>query len=167
MKHLLDLNDLMEEEIGQVFQTERLMITFLVELGRRTDYVPLNEWIEKYTSLCDLHALKLEEIFLDLFIQLEVNKSHVLEDIIREYTSKLTRTPDEFIQEEEAILALFRVIHYKIAVYSTIGIHMNALKFLEQAMHLECLLNEEKRMEEELRLLTEEHNVFIDNWYSI
>lgn len=166
MRHLLDLNDLLEEELGQIYKAETKLLNFLVEIEEKTKSSPLLDWIKIYKTIVEHHSEMVRKIFYQLFLPIEPCKSLIIENIIEEYTSAVNRTMDEEIQEEELILALLHIIHYKIASYSTLYVHTKALKYWDETIALHLAQKEEKEMESNLTFLIEKHHVFLSDWYS-
>jgi ferritin-like metal-binding protein YciE len=167
MKHLLDLSDLLEDELQQVYHSEKRLIDFLDDLQKSTTYQPLKDLIVLYRTLTVNRLGALEKVFYRLFIAIQDKEDyHLMQQIISEYHTSVNRTPDEAIMEEESILALLHVIHYKIASYSTLYVHAKALKYWEEMNALHIALREEKEMEADLTFLMEKHHFFLNDWYA-
>ena len=167
MRHLLDLNDLLEEELCHVYEAETKLLEFLDELIPRAKQGPLLDWMLAYRGIVENHSSVVRKIFYNLFLPISPEGKSVVEEIIAEYHSEVRRTVDEDIREEEVILALAHIIHYKIASYGTLHIHAKALKYWDEAIGLHIALAQEKEMEANLTFLIEKHSVFLSDWYSL
>lgn len=165
MRRLLDLQDLMEDELCNIYQAEKKLLPFLNELKKSTDLGPLLDWINIYYEITQKHDAVLKKMIFRLFVQLDDESSYVIEEIIKDYHDAANRTFDEPILEEESILALFHIIHYKIASYSVLCIHAKALKLWDELIELDRSMKEEKEMEANLSFISEKHHVFINDWY--
>ncbi|MFY0599875.1 MAG: DUF892 family protein [Cyclobacteriaceae bacterium] len=166
MRHLLDLNDLLEEELCHIYQAENKLLDFIKQIRSKTRTGPLLDWIMIYQELVNRHSAMIRKIFYQLFLPIEEDKTFVVEDIIEEYRSAVTRTRDDSIREEELILALTHIIHYKIAAYSTLCVHARALKYWDETIGLHVAEEEEKEMAANLKFLSEKHSVFLNDWYA-
>jgi len=167
MRHLLDLNDLLEEELCHVYEAELKLLEFLDELIPRAKKGPLLDWMMTYRVVVEKHSEVVRKIFYQLFLPISREQVSAVEGIIAEYHSEVRRTVDEDIREEELILALAHVIHYKIASYGTLHIHAKALKHWDESIGLHAALAQEKEMEANLTFLIEKHSVFLSDWYSL
>lgn len=167
MKHLLDLSDLLEDELQHVYYSEKRLLGFLEVLNRSTSYQPLKDLLVLYRTLSMNRVGMLEKIFYRLFLRIDDDQeNHAIGQIITDYESAVNRTPDAAIMEEEAILALLHIIHYKIASYSTLVVHAKALKYWDEMNALNIALREEKEMEADLTFLMEKHHFFVNDWYA-
>ncbi len=166
MRHLLDLNDLLVEELCQIYQAEKTLDQFLDELKPRVGYGPLLDWINIYDETIKRHKEMLRRVFYQLFLPIDKDKTYVIEKIINEYRSAIERTENEVIQEEELINALSHIIHYKIASYNTLHLHAKALKYWDEMIGLHVAVSEEKEMEANLTFIGEKHNQFLNDWYA-
>lgn len=166
MKHLLDLSDLLEDELHHVYHSERKLLGFLEALNRSTAYQPLKDMLMLYRTLSVNRVGMLEKLFYRLFLTIDdEQENNMIQKIIEDYESSVNRTPDEAIMEEEAILALLHIIHYKIASYSTLYVHAKALKYWDEMNALHIALREEKEMKADLTFLMEKHHFFLNDWY--
>ncbi|MFT6865526.1 MAG: ferritin-like metal-binding protein YciE [Cyclobacteriaceae bacterium] len=166
MRHLLDLNDLLEEELCQTYQAEKTLHLFLDELKARVEYGPLLDWINFYSVTVKRHKEMLRKVFYQLFLPIDKNRTYVIENIINEYRAAVERTANEVIREEELINALSHIIHYKIASYNTLHLHAKALKYWDEMIGLHIAVSEEKEMEANLSFISEKHNIFLNDWYA-
>lgn len=166
MRRLLDLNDLLQEELCNIYQAENKLLEFIDLSAPNLESGPLLDWLKLYRNTVEEHVAMVRRIFYQLFLFIEPEKNYVIDKIIKDYESSINRTSDYAIKEEELIIALAFIIHYKIASYGTLHIHTKALKYWDETVGLHIAEKEEKEMEANLSFLKERHHIFFKDWYS-
>lgn len=165
MRHLLDLNDLLEEELCSIYQAETKVLNFINEATLRLGKGPLLDWVNIYKTKVEAHVAMIRRIFFQLFLTIDTSDNAIIEKIIKEYEDSAKRTEDQAIKEEELLLTITYIIHHKIACYGSLYSHAKALKYWDETVGLYAAEKEEEEMAATLNFLKEKHHVFLNDWY--
>ena len=69
MKPMINLNDLMEEQLREIFDGEKRLVKALNEILEKASHPKLQETIMEYKQSCDDNVLRLKQAFNLLFTQ--------------------------------------------------------------------------------------------------
>jgi ferritin-like metal-binding protein YciE len=156
MKHIRNLNDLMVEQLRDLYNAERLFDTFLPSIIGATHSPTLQRILAQYLRDNEGQVMRLRQVFeQQLFITDSGEVCEAMEAMVDEAYEIIDHCEHPNVRDAGIITALQHIIHYKIAGYGTICAYANTLGFLDVAGIIHKNLLEEKKTDSALRNLAE------------
>ncbi len=149
------LNDVLVDELKDLYSAENQLIKALPKMAKATDSHDLRSAFEHHLEQTRRQAQRIEEICNDLSIKPSGKKCVGMEGIIEEGKEVLQTKSDKDALEAALIGAAQKVEHYEIATYGTARAHAKQLGYMKAADLLEQTLEEEKQTDEKLTVLAE------------
>jgi ferritin-like metal-binding protein YciE len=156
---LESLNDLLIEQLRDLYDAENQLIKALPKMAEASTSEELREAFEQHEQQTKRHAQRLEEIFENLGEKAKGKKCRAMEGLIKEGSEVIDEDMDPDVKDAALIAAAQRVEHYEIAGYGTVRTIANLLGDREAASLLEQTLQEEKETDSRLTDLAEDINV--------
>jgi ferritin-like metal-binding protein YciE len=155
MKKMVDLNDLMEEQLRDMFDSEKAFSKLLKKVQAKATDEQLKEIVKNYLEENEGQLLRLRRVFDILYKQKRGEKCDAIEAMIREAKDIISRSMDATVMDAGIITALQHIIHYQIAGYGAICNYANTLGHYNVAGLMHQNLEEEKRIDRKLAMLAE------------
>lgn len=156
MKQLLDLNDLLTEQLREIYDAEIHLTPFLDELANQVHHLSLYDLIVQYNSQTSDNHWVLKQVFNNLFTQKRGEKSSAVRQMMKDLSVITQKCRTVEIKEASIILGLQHIIHYKIATYGALCTYAKILSLYEDASRLHDLLAAEKILDRKLAMLADE-----------
>ncbi len=155
MKEILDLNDLMVEQLRELYDAEVQLAPFLEKMRLDVKSYQLEQLIKKYQKTADDNHWVLKQVFNDLFVQKrgERNESIRLMEERSEQILARCQTPE--VKDAAIIICLQHIIHYKIASYGAVATYANIIGLYDDASKLHQLVELEKQTDRRLAMLAD------------
>lgn len=155
MKTLVDLNDLLVEQLRELYDAEMQLIPFLENLGWEARDSKLTHLLTEYRKTSSDNNLVLKQVFNDLFTQKRGEKNETIR-LMEERTGQLLkRCETNQVKDAAIIISLQHIIHFKIASYGAVTTYAKILGLYEDAAKLHRLVDVEKKMDRQLVILAD------------
>lgn len=155
MKRMINLNDLMQEQLRNMYEGETLFAESLAKIKEEATNYKLIKAIATYQENNDDQVLRLKQVFNYLYTQKRGEKCEAVKAMIKEAEDIITRSMAPEIKDASIITALQHIIHYQIAGYGAICNYANLLDLEQVAALMHKNLEEEKRADKLLVQLAE------------
>lgn len=155
MKQILDLNDLMVEQLRELYDAEVQLAPFLEKIRLEARSYQLTQLIGKYQKISDDNHWVLKQVFNDLFVQKRGEKSASIRLMEDQTFEILSRCNTNEIKDAAIIIGLQHIIHFKIASYGAVATYANIIGLYNDASKLHQLVELEKKMDRQLAMLAD------------
>ena len=155
MKYLMDLNDLMIEQLRELYHGEIHLQELLKEFSKMANDQSLKKVFEGYSIQTRDQILVLKQVFNNIFEQKRGEKNVAIMAMTNEAKSLVRRGAGDEIKDALMILSLQRIIHFKIASYGAVCTYGKILGFWEEIDALHQDLESEKKIDRKLANLAE------------
>jgi len=155
MKEILDLNDLMVEQLRELYDAEVQLAPFLEKMRLEAKSYQLTQLITKYQKTADDNHWVLKQVFNDLFVQKRGEKNESIRLMEEQTEGILSRCRTSEVKDAAIIISLQHIIHYKIASYGAVATYANIIGLYNDASKLHQLVELEKRTDRQLAMLAD------------
>jgi len=155
MASLDSLNDLLEEELKDIYDAEKQLTKALPKLAKKASNVELQEAFEEHLRQTNEHISRLEQVFEQLEMPVRGKKCTGMQNLIKEGNDMIAEAEDDATRDAVMIAAAQKVEHYEIASYGTVRTWANLLGKTDVAAMLEDTLEEEKETDQRLTAIAE------------
>lgn len=155
MKAILDLNDLMVEQLRELYDAELLLMSFADDLSGKAANTELQMLLQEYAGHTHDNHWVLKQVFNNLFTQKRGEKAHSLRQLQTDTRELIDRCHTDQVRDATVILGLQHIIHYKIATYGAVCTYANILGLYDDAAKLHDVLEREKNMDRKLAVLAD------------
>jgi ferritin-like metal-binding protein YciE len=156
MKKIYDLNDLMAEQLRDMFDSEIQLTKEISKLQSAASNTNLKEIIVDYIENNEEQVFRLKQAFDILYQQKRGEKCEAMEAMLKEAKDLMIRSMDAKVMDAGIITALQHIIHYQIAGYGAISNYANMLSLYDIAALMHQNLEGEKKIDRKLAQLAEE-----------
>jgi ferritin-like metal-binding protein YciE len=144
MSGMDSLEDLLHDEIKDIYDAEKQLTKALPKLAKKASNEELREAFESHLEETQAHIERLERVFQELDMPARGKKCEGMQHLISEGNEMIAECEDDDTRDAVMIAAAQKVEHYEIASYGTIRTWANLLGQQEIAAILEETLEEEK-----------------------
>ena len=155
MKKIADLQDLMIEQLREIYDAEVQLIPFVQKLTLEVSDDKLKELLVEYNNTTADNQLILKQVFNDLFTQKRGEKNTIMRRMIYQTEELLDRCIDFKVKDAAIITSVQHIIHFKIATYGAAATYANIMGLYDDATKLHNMLELEKRMDVQLKVLAD------------
>lgn len=155
MKKIADLQDLMIEQLREIYDAEVQLIPFIKKLAFEVSDEKLKELLVTYDNNTADNQLILKQVFNDLFTQKRGEKNTIMRRMIYQTEELSDRCIDYKVKDAAIITSVQHIIHFKIATYGAAATYANIMGLYDDATKLHNLLELEKRMDTQLKVLAD------------
>jgi ferritin-like metal-binding protein YciE len=152
---LQTLDDLLVDELRDIYNAERQLLKALPAMRRKVNNPRLSDALENHLRQTEGQVDRLEQIFQDLDQPVRGKKCKGMEGLIEEGKEVLEADGDSDTLDAAIIGAAQRVEHYEIAAYGTAVAHARAMGHMNAVRLLEATLDEEKEADRVLSEIAE------------
>src|SRR5579871_2739312 len=143
---LATLNDVLIEELGDLYSAERQLVEALPKLAAAAHSYELREAIEGHLAETQTHVERLTEIFSDMGIRFIPEKTcNAMAGLVEDAEELIAASGDSVALDAALIGAAQRVEHYEIASYGTARALAGELGLGTASALLEKTLDEEAK----------------------
>jgi len=145
------LHDVLEEQVGDLYDAEKQLLTALPKMAGAATTPELREAFEHHLQETRGHVERLERVISDLGMPMPTEQCKAMRGLIAEGDQVVQATGDPKAKDAALIAAAQRVEHYEIAGYGTIRTLAKELDHGDAAALLDETLDEESNAD---KLLT-------------
>jgi len=155
MSSMDSLEDLLHDEIKDIYDAEKQLTKALPKLAKKASNEELRAAFEAHLEETETHVERLERVFKQLGMPVRGKKCEGMQHLIAEGNDMIAECEDDDTRDAVMIAAAQKVEHYEIASYGTIRTWANMLGQQELAAIFEQTLEEEKAADEKLTGIAE------------
>jgi ferritin-like metal-binding protein YciE len=155
MSSMDSLEDLLHDEIKDMYDAEKQLTKALPKLAKKASHEELREAFEAHLGETQGHIDRLEQIFQLLEMPARGKKCEGMQHLIAEGNEMIAECEDDDTRDAVMIAAAQKVEHYEIASYGTIRTWAAMLGRQDVAAILEESLEEEKAADQKLTNIAE------------
>jgi ferritin-like metal-binding protein YciE len=159
MKKLVNLNDLMVEELRELYDAEVQVLDAMTRLMTYPTHPRLSTMMQHYIDLNEEQQMRIRQVFENLFVQKRGEKSASMTTMIKKLDELTLRCEDAETLDALIVVNLQHMIHYKIASYGAICTYLKHLELFEEADIMHQSLEVEKNIDRQLAMIADS---FID-----
>jgi ferritin-like metal-binding protein YciE len=149
------LEDLLHDELKDIYDAEKQLIKALPKLIKKSTNEQLTEALNAHLQETEQHAERLEQIFEQLGMPVRGKKCEGMQHLIAEGSDMIAECDDDDTRDAVIIAAAQKCEHYEIASYGTIRVWANLLGKTDVGSILEETLDEEKEADQKLTVIAE------------
>ena len=157
MANVDSLEELLQEELKDIYDAEKQLTKALPKLAKKASSPDLKAAFEEHLQQTEQHIERLEQVFEQLELPAKGKKCEGMKHLIAEGEEMMREAEDDDTRDALMIAAAQKVEHYEIASYGTIRTWANLLGKSEVASLLEETLDEEKETDQKLTSIAESH----------
>jgi ferritin-like metal-binding protein YciE len=155
MASLESLNDLLQDELKDIYDAEKQLTKALPKLAKNATSNELRQAFEEHLEQTEQHIERLEQVFEQLELPARGKTCEGMKGLIREGQEMIEDAEDDATRDALMIAAAQKVEHYEIASYGTARTWANLLGKTEAASLLKETLDEEKETDKRLTSIAE------------
>ena len=155
MSSMDSLEDLLHDEIKDIYDAEKQLTKALPKLAKKASNDELREAFEAHLAETETHIERLERAFKQLGMPARGKKCEGMQHLIAEGNEMIAECEDDDTRDAVMIAAAQKVEHYEIASYGTIRTWSNLLGHQDLAALFEETLEEEKAADQKLTGIAE------------
>jgi len=144
MSSMDSLEDLLHDEIKDIYDAEKQLTKALPKLAKKASNDELREAFEAHLGETETHIERIERAFKQLGMPARGKKCEGMQHLIAEGNDMIADCEDDDTRDAVMIAAAQKVEHYEIASYGTIRTWANLLGHQKLAALFEETLAEEK-----------------------
>jgi ferritin-like metal-binding protein YciE len=150
----LALRKFLIDQVRDIYWVEKHLLKVIPRLEKSSSSDDLNEAFSMHLELTEEHVNRLEVVFELLEERPHSKKCEAMDGLIRETENMISDTREGTVTRDAALIAAaHKIVHYKIASYSSMVYLSRILGDEEAALMLEETLKEEKRADTDLSML--------------
>ena len=155
MKPIFDLNDLMVEQLRELYDIEVQLGAFSAELGGVASNELLKIALTKYHRIVNDNQIVLKQVFNDLFTRKRGERNEIIRLMELHTDQILKRCDSPELIDAAIVIGLQRIIHYKIASYGAVATYAKIQELFNEAAKLHSLVEIEKKSDRQLAILAD------------
>jgi ferritin-like metal-binding protein YciE len=155
MAGLDSLDELLHEELKDIYDAEKQLTKALPKLARKATASELRDAFEGHLRQTEDHVGRLEQVFEMLGVPARAKKCVGMKNLLAEGDEMIGEAEDDAARDAVMIAAAQKVEHYEIASYGTVRTWANLLGKSDIAALLEDTLEEEKEADQKLTGIAE------------
>lgn len=150
MKPIVKLNDLLEEQLRDLFDGELQLSSFLSRLLELAADPKLKTIIKEYIECNEEQLMRLRQVFDLLYTQKRGEHCEAMHTLIEEAAEIVNRSKFDQIRDAGIITALQHIMHYKMAGYGAVSNYTSQLDLSNPGAILHTNLENEKQFDQRL-----------------
>ena len=155
MASLESLDELLQEELKDMYDAEKQLTKALPKLAKKASSPELKAAFEEHLGQTEQHIERLEQVFEQLGMPARGRKCEGMRHLIAEGDDMIGDADDDNARDAVMIASAQKVEHYEIAGYGTVRTWASLLGKDEVASLLEETLEEEKQADQKLTEIAE------------
>jgi ferritin-like metal-binding protein YciE len=155
MSSMESLEDLMQDELKDIYDAEKQLTKALPKLARKATNEELRDALQTHLQETEGHVERLEQIFETLGMPARGKRCEGMKHLIDEGNDMISEAEEDATRDAIMIAAVQKTEHYEIASYGTLRTWANVLGKSEVASLCEETLEEEKAADEKLTAIAE------------
>jgi ferritin-like metal-binding protein YciE len=158
MEKMRTLEDLLVEQIKDLYYVEKQMLKNLPKLIKRATAPELKDALEMHLDETETHIEKLERVFSKLDMEPRGKFCAAIDGIMEEAAEIIEMDADPEVMDAAIIAAAQKTEHYEIATYGCVRTYARMLNYNNIAGILEDILEQEKAVDHKLTEIAETIN---------
>jgi ferritin-like metal-binding protein YciE len=154
MASLESLEELLQEELKDIYDAEKQLTKALPKLAKKAGAPELQDAFKEHLRQTERHVVRLEEVFKQLGLPARGKKCEGMKHLIAEGKEMIGEAHDA-ARDAVMIAGAQKVEHYEIASYGTVRTWATLLGMPDVAALLEETLEEEKEADQNLTAIAE------------
>ena len=155
MANMESLEELLQEELKDMYDAEKQLTKALPKLAKKATTSDLKQAFEEHLQQTEQHVERLEQVFDQLGLPARGKTCKGMKNLINEGNDMIADADDDMTRDALMIGAAQKVEHYEIAAYGTMRTWANVLGHREVASILDDTLEEEKEADQKLTGIAE------------
>lgn len=155
MKKIADLNDLMIEQLRDLYHGEKKLEDLLPRMIANAENLELKEVLEAYYKKCEAQIMRIRQVFELLFVQKRGVVCDAMVAMAKQTESLMDRSENTQVRDASLITSLQHIIHYQMAGYGAICTYAQMLDLDNIAEIIHQNLEEAKETDRSLIGLAE------------
>jgi ferritin-like metal-binding protein YciE len=152
---LESLNDLLEDELKDIYNAENQLLKALPKMAKKASSAALKEAFSSHLKETEGQVQRLQKIAKTLEISLKGKTCHAMEGLVEEGKEILEEDGEGAVIDAALIGAAQRVEHYEIAAYGTVRAIAEQLGHEDVVKLLQSTLDEEGAADKKLTAISE------------
>jgi ferritin-like metal-binding protein YciE len=157
MATLENLNDLLIEQLKDIYNAESQLTKALPKMAKASTNPELRKAFEKHLIQTEEHVRRLEQVFESLDETPKGKTCAAMKGLIEEGSETIKEKAEANVKDAALIAAAQRVEHYEIAAYGTVRAYARQLGHKAAAQLLDKTLQEEGDTDKLLTQIAESH----------
>jgi ferritin-like metal-binding protein YciE len=157
MVALNDLNDLLIEQLRDIYNAEGQLTKALPKMAKAATNPELRSAFEKHLAQTEEHVNRLDQVFASLGETAKGKTCQAMKGLVEEGSEAIKEKAEANVKDAALIAAAQRVEHYEIAAYGTVRTYAQQLGHKEAAALLDKTLQEEGDTDKLLTKIAETH----------
>jgi ferritin-like metal-binding protein YciE len=157
MASLNDLNDLLIEQLKDLYNAEGQLTKALPKMAKAATNAELKQAFQNHLAETEEHINRLEQVFESIGEKAKGKTCAAMKGLIEEAKELLEEDAEPEVLDAGLIAAAQRVEHYEIAGYGTVRTWAESLGHGEAAKLLQKTLDEEGKTDKLLTQIAESH----------
>jgi ferritin-like metal-binding protein YciE len=120
MAKMVTLNDLLEDELKDMYSAEKQLIKALPRMAKKASSDELRAALEEHLEVTREQAGRLEQVFEALGSKAKAKTCEAMKGLIKEAEEMLSENAEEAVMDAAIIACAQKVEHYEIASYGTV-----------------------------------------------
>ena len=155
MSSMKSLEDLMQDELKDIYDAEKQLTKALPKLAKKASNEELRDALQTHLQETEGHVERLEQIFEQLGMPVRGKRCEGMKHLIDEGNEMIADAEEDATRDAIMIAAVQKTEHYEIASYGTLRTWANVLGKTDVASTCEETLEEEKAADEKLTAIAE------------
>jgi len=155
MPSLESLEDLLQEELRDMYDAEKQLTKALPKLSKKASSPELKDAFDEHLRQTEGHIERLEQVFEQLEIPVRAKKCEGMKNLIAEGDEMIAEAEDDSTRDALMIAAAQKVEHYEMASYGTMRTWATLLGKNDAASLFQENLDEEKEADQKLTEIAE------------
>lgn len=157
MVALNDLNDLLIDQLRDIYNAESQLTKALPKMAKAATNPELREAFETHLKQTEEHVNRLEQVFESLGEKAKGKTCAAMKGLVEEGAEAIKEDAEANVKDAALIAAAQRVEHYEIAAYGTVRTYAQQLGHKAAAALLDKTLQEEGDTDKLLTKIAESH----------
>lgn len=155
MAKMVTLNDLLQDELKDLYSAEKQLIKALPKMAKRASSPQLRSALEQHLEVTKRQAQRLEQVFEALGSKAKAKTCEAMEGIIEEAEDMLDEDAEAAVMDAAIIGCAQKAEHYEIATYGTVKSWAQRVGENRAAQLLDQTLQEEGEADKRLTSIAE------------
>lgn len=156
MKTIETLNELLAENLRAIYDAEIVIFKVIPKIKDKVDSIELKRVLTKYTERINNKINRLDQVFIMLGENSIGVENRVVDKIINSTNKLLKHISKKDLRDAAIIAELQRINHILITDYGTACAFAKVLELEDVAKHLQNILEDEKKTDQQLSSLAKE-----------
>jgi ferritin-like metal-binding protein YciE len=155
MAKMVTLNDLLEDELKDIYSAEKQLLKALPKMARKASSGELRDALEEHLEVTKRQAERLERVFEELGSKAKAKTCEAMKGLIEEAEDMMSEDAEDAVLDAAIIGCAQKVEHYEIASYGTVKSWAERIGNNRAARLLDETLQEEGEADKRLSEIAE------------